>query len=220
MSNENGAGFDFKPADPVLVRNFKNETWELNFFGRRFNDTAWAVCCDGKRYAQCVPLEGNEGMLGTSTRIDFAYLTEQKKIKESSSGLKEGYLYAFQGGNYGTWEMGFFSRMNKNLYMYSRDEEQKDGIRLADHCDSIFKIFFVPCCRPCKAATVEDVFIAPSMLSLGGFYAVKFKNSENWSIGKFVGLDHSLNAFFDVYGKVLKTDMYDYLINRFKVEPK
>ena len=37
MSNENGAGFDFKPADPVLVRNFKNETWELNFFGRRFN---------------------------------------------------------------------------------------------------------------------------------------------------------------------------------------
>ena len=58
----------FKPFDKVLVRNDTNEKWSINLFSYYDEENKHCpyFCLDG-RYIYCIPYEGNEYVLGTTT---------------------------------------------------------------------------------------------------------------------------------------------------------
>ena len=57
-----------KPFAKVLTRDYDNETWEIDIFGRYDKgDPAFPYHCVNERYKQCIPYEGNESLLGTTT---------------------------------------------------------------------------------------------------------------------------------------------------------
>ena len=59
---------EFKPFDKVLVRNATNEKWSINLFSyyNKENKIFPYVCIDGN-YHHCMPYEGNEYIVGTTT---------------------------------------------------------------------------------------------------------------------------------------------------------
>ena len=60
-----------QPFDKVLVRDFDNETWEINFFSKLL-DGKHFKCLD-LSYVQCIPYEGNEHLLNTTDDCDDFY---------------------------------------------------------------------------------------------------------------------------------------------------
>lgn len=60
-----------KPFDKVLVRDFDNETWEINFFSKLL-DGKHFKCLD-LSYVQCIPYEGNEHLYDTTNDCDEYY---------------------------------------------------------------------------------------------------------------------------------------------------
>ena len=62
-----------KPFDKVLVRDFDNETWEINFFSRLL-DGKHFKCLDSS-YVQCIPYEGNEHLYDTTNKCNNFYRT-------------------------------------------------------------------------------------------------------------------------------------------------
>ena len=66
----------FKPFDKVLVRDFDNGIWEINFFSRLL-DGKHFKCLD-LSYVQCIPYEGNQHLLGTTNDCADFYKTWQK----------------------------------------------------------------------------------------------------------------------------------------------
>ena len=65
-----------KPFDKVLVRDFDNTLWEIEFFSRLL-DRKHFKCLDVS-YTQCIPYEGNEHLLGTNKECDEFYRTWEK----------------------------------------------------------------------------------------------------------------------------------------------
>ena len=57
----------FKPFDKVLVRDFEDDKWEINFF-EKINDNgeAFPFSCLSENWTFCIPYEGNEELLDTS----------------------------------------------------------------------------------------------------------------------------------------------------------
>ena len=53
---------EFKPKDWVLVRDDENDEWRLNIFSHKDGDNSF--WCVSSWYAQCIPFEGNEHLLG------------------------------------------------------------------------------------------------------------------------------------------------------------
>ena len=64
---------NLKPFTKVLVRNFNNETWEINFFSRLL-DNKHFKCLDAS-YVQCIPYKGNERLIGTINDCNKMYKT-------------------------------------------------------------------------------------------------------------------------------------------------
>ena len=62
-----------KPFDKVLVRDFDNETWEINFFSKLL-DGKHFKCLDSS-YVQCIPYEGNEHLHDTTINCYKFYRT-------------------------------------------------------------------------------------------------------------------------------------------------
>lgn len=59
---------ELKPFDKVLARDNDGEFWEINIFGRYVKgDPVFPYVCINERYKQCIPYEGNESLLGTTT---------------------------------------------------------------------------------------------------------------------------------------------------------
>lgn len=64
---------DFKPFDKVLVRDDDSDKWEPAFFGWKATDESHNnkglpypyYTTRGSHFAQCIPYEGNEPLLGT-----------------------------------------------------------------------------------------------------------------------------------------------------------
>ena len=66
-----------KPFDKVLVRDGNKEKWNTSFYG--FYDIKYDIkypygCC-GNLFAQCIPYEGNEHLVGTTDDCDEFYKT-------------------------------------------------------------------------------------------------------------------------------------------------
>lgn len=66
-----------KPFDKVLVRDGNKDKWNISFYG--FYDIKYDIkypyeCC-GNSFAQCIPYEGNEHLLGTTNNCDKYYKT-------------------------------------------------------------------------------------------------------------------------------------------------
>lgn len=61
---------EFKQFDKVLVRNATNEKWSINLFSYYNEENKYFpyVCLDDS-YIYCIPYEGNEYVLGTTTNI-------------------------------------------------------------------------------------------------------------------------------------------------------
>lgn len=55
---------ELKPFDKVLVRNNEYQNWRVNLFG--FIDDNGYYNCAYSKWAQCIPYEGNEHLLGTT----------------------------------------------------------------------------------------------------------------------------------------------------------
>jgi hypothetical protein len=62
-----------KPFDKVLVRDFDNTPWEIEFFSRLL-DGKYFKCLDVS-YIQCIPYKANEHLLGTTNDCDGYYKT-------------------------------------------------------------------------------------------------------------------------------------------------
>lgn len=56
----------FKPFDKVLVRNRGWEKWVCNLFSNVGSNELYPYICMDACYAECIPYEGNEKLLGTS----------------------------------------------------------------------------------------------------------------------------------------------------------
>jgi hypothetical protein len=62
-----------KPFDKVLVRDFDNTPWEIEFFSRLLNGEHFK--CLEVSYVQCIPYEGNQHLLGTKNDCSEFYKT-------------------------------------------------------------------------------------------------------------------------------------------------
>lgn len=65
-----------KAFDKVLVRDFDNTPWEIEFFSRLLDRKRFK--CFELSYVQCIPYEGNEHLLGTTNNCDDFYKTWEK----------------------------------------------------------------------------------------------------------------------------------------------
>lgn len=62
-----------KPFDKVLVRDFDNTPWEIEFFSRLLDGKHFK--CFDLSYVQCIPYEGNEHLNGKTDDCDDFYKT-------------------------------------------------------------------------------------------------------------------------------------------------
>lgn len=56
----------FKPFDKVLVRDDEEEIWQPRLYEIYSGGTEKHYCQDGQGYAQCIPYEGNEHLVGAT----------------------------------------------------------------------------------------------------------------------------------------------------------
>ena len=69
-----------KPFDKVLVRDTDTQEWTISFFSHCNGlETYKYSCINNTGYAQCIPYEGNEHLLGTTHDCDECY--KKKHIK-------------------------------------------------------------------------------------------------------------------------------------------
>lgn len=59
---------ELKPFDKVLVRDFKDQAWQVSLFG--YKDANNYYCCNGSCWNQCIPYIGNESLLGTTKDVE------------------------------------------------------------------------------------------------------------------------------------------------------
>lgn len=59
----------FKPFDRVICRDEENCVWTANLFSHMIPCLEYQYCVvGGARYAQCIPYEGNEHLIGTTEK--------------------------------------------------------------------------------------------------------------------------------------------------------
>ncbi len=59
---------ELKPFDRVLVRDFKDQAWQVSLFSYKDSDSYY--CCNGCSWNQCIPYIGNESLLGTTKDME------------------------------------------------------------------------------------------------------------------------------------------------------
>ena len=59
---------ELKPFDKVLIRDFKDQAWQVSLFG--YKDANNYYCCNGSCWNQCIPYIGNESLLGTTKDVE------------------------------------------------------------------------------------------------------------------------------------------------------
>jgi hypothetical protein len=66
---------NFKPFDKVLVRDSDGEKWRCNWFSHYSGEGGvYRFVTTKCGYAQCIPFEGNEHLLGTTDMCDEQYI--------------------------------------------------------------------------------------------------------------------------------------------------
>lgn len=88
---------ELKPFDKVLVRDNDGELWEINIFGRYVkSDPIFPYVCINERYKQCIPYEGNESLLGTTTSPKPKYeFKDGDVVVVWNNGFKSKYVRVF-----------------------------------------------------------------------------------------------------------------------------
>ena len=62
----------FEPFEKVLVRDYKDSVWDVDFFGfkvKNETETSFIYRCVGNIYKYCIPYKGNENLLGTNKNV-------------------------------------------------------------------------------------------------------------------------------------------------------
>ena len=59
---------ELKPFDKVLIRDFKDQAWQVSLFG--YKDANYYYYCNGSCWNYCIPYEGNEHLLGTTKDVE------------------------------------------------------------------------------------------------------------------------------------------------------
>lgn len=62
-----------KPFDQVLVRDFDNEIWEIDFFSRLLDRKHFK--CHSASYVQCIPYKGNEHLHNSTNACNDYFKT-------------------------------------------------------------------------------------------------------------------------------------------------
>lgn len=72
-----------KPFDKVLMRDFDTQEWFISLFSHHNGLKMYKYSCiNGRGYAQCVPFEGNEHLLGTTNDCNDFYKTCRDETDE------------------------------------------------------------------------------------------------------------------------------------------
>lgn len=61
---------DFQPKEWVLVRDLDEQKWKLDIFSHYIEGNMYPYRCVSANYAQCIPYEGSESLLGTNKPAD------------------------------------------------------------------------------------------------------------------------------------------------------
>lgn len=60
-------GIEFKPHEPVFVRNFDSSEWKADFFSHYAPSSYYPFVCVSGEWEQCITAEGSEYLAGTCT---------------------------------------------------------------------------------------------------------------------------------------------------------
>ncbi len=64
------SNYEFEPLEPVLVRDFKTNRWELDLFSHKnYSPTRSRHISIGGDWEFCIPYKGNEHLLGTNKDV-------------------------------------------------------------------------------------------------------------------------------------------------------
>lgn len=111
---------EFKPWQPVIVRDSDNEQWRADFFSQRLGNYHSATfACVGSLWKQCLPAEGNEHLIGTTD-----------KPEPPEPEFKFGDKVEVRNEETGEWEKVFFIRPDYDSnakYVITVKKQRLDG---------------------------------------------------------------------------------------------
>lgn len=107
-----------KAGDPVLVRNYPHQHWGLNLFSHKVEnpcDGREYVCINYHKFQYCIPLEGNEHLVGTKDDTINDDYHENQECWLKDTGCKVGSVVLLKSkakrGQFG-WEADWCPEMN------------------------------------------------------------------------------------------------------------
>lgn len=113
-----------KAGDTVLVRNYPHQHWGLNLFSHKVEnpwDGREYVCINYHKFQYCIPLEGNEHLVGTKDDIIKDDYPANQECWLKDTGCEVGSMVLLESkakrGQFG-WEADWCSKMNTFVGCY------------------------------------------------------------------------------------------------------
>lgn len=126
-------------GDLVVVRSCSSDDWGVSTFGYTINtgDSTIYVCTNNVRFPYCMPLKGNEHLIGTKKAPEVTY-EEQQRRWLSETGCAVGSLVSpkhrvksYARGWGSSWIESMDAAIGKYGLVKAIDEEH--GIRITFH---------------------------------------------------------------------------------------
>lgn len=113
---------NFKPFDKVLVRYDDQHVWQIDFFSHYVRGVECPYKCLTRDFNQCIPYEGHEHLIDTTSEPSLPKQTEQSQTQTKENKMEEdcdnyGYPVEYfkkndvvlcRDGEDGVWEINSF----------------------------------------------------------------------------------------------------------------
>mgnify|MGYP000257426854 FL=1 len=107
---------NFKPFDKVLVRYDNQHVWQIDFFSHYVRGVECPYKCLTRDFNQCIPYEGHEHLIDTTSEPSLPKQTEQSQTQTKENKMEE------DCDNYG-YPVEYFKRNDVVLCRDADDEE-------------------------------------------------------------------------------------------------
>lgn len=107
---------NFKPFDKVLVRYDDQHVWQIDFFSHYVRGVECPYKCLTRDFNQCIPYEGHEHLIDTTSEPSLPKQTEQSQTQTKENKMEE------DCDNYG-YPVEYFKRNDVVLCRDAEDEE-------------------------------------------------------------------------------------------------
>lgn len=107
---------NFKPFDKVLVRYDDQHVWQIDFFSHYVRGVECPYKCLTRDFNQCIPYEGHEHLIDTTSEPSLQKQTEQSQTQTKENKMEE------DCDNYG-YPVEYFKRNDVVLCRDAEDEE-------------------------------------------------------------------------------------------------